>query len=367
MRRILSIFFIPLFWICLAGYGIIALSVKINPQSIPLLALAGLAFPLVFMIFLSLVFIQGILKNYISFLIGIFVLGITFSTWKPLWGWSKKPIPESFDLKVMNYNVRNFDLYNWSNNEAARERMMKIIQEENPDIICFQEFFSDEGNKLDNIRYLREKLGYKYYYFTRELIKKDTRQWGIATFSKYPIVGKKNILKQQHPSAYGNYPYKGIITKHLIDRDTLNVVNVHLQSVFLEDKDYETLKKLTEEKIIDIEDNMSLIKKILAAHKRRAVQIEDLFLETSTYEKKTIISGDFNDTPISYTYKKMTKDYKDVFPSTGSGWGATYNRFYPGLRIDFILLSNDLKPLKTKTIRDKTSDHFPLVSYINVN
>lgn len=349
------------------AYLIIVFCVTINPQVFPLMALSGLAFPVVFIVFLVLFALQLFLKNIFSVIVGVAVLFMTFSTWKPLWGWGNKEIPSQYDLKIMNYNVRNFDLYNWSNNESSRQIMMDIIKTENPDIICFQEFFSDEGKILDNIQYIKKQLGYKYYYFTRELVKSDTRQWGIATFSKYPIISKKNILKQHHPSAYGNYPYKGIITQVLKNQDTFNIVNVHLQSIFLDDKDYETLKKLTEERIIDVEDNKSILKKIMVAYKRRANQIEDLFIETATLDKNTIICGDFNDTPISYSYKKMTKDYVDAFTVAGKGWGATYNRFYPGLRIDFILTSKDLKPQKTLTIKDKTSDHNPLVTFINKN
>lgn len=363
----MSLIFLPTFWICLIGYILVILSVNINPQSFPFIALSGLAFPFLFVLLFFLIIIQLVLKNKISFLIGVAVLAITFTTWSPLWGRGFKKTPTEYDLKIMNYNVRNFDLYNWSNNQVARQTMMDIVKNENPDIICFQEFFSDEGKKLDNIQYIKKELGYKYYYFTRELVKSDTRQWGIATFSKYPILSKKNILKQEHPSAYGNYPYKGIVTEILYNEDTFNIVNVHLQSVFLDDKDYETLKKITDGEKVDVEDNMSIIRKILVAYKRRATQIENLFVELATLNKNTIICGDFNDTPVSYTYNKITNEYKDVFPSTGKGWGATYNRFFPGFRIDFIMISKDLSPLKTYTIKDKTSDHNPLVSYIKKN
>ena len=45
-------------------------------------------------------------------------------------------------LKVMSFNVRLFDLYNWSQNEKQNQ-IISFIKKENPDIICFQEYYYD--------------------------------------------------------------------------------------------------------------------------------------------------------------------------------------------------------------------------------
>ena len=43
-------------------------------------------------------------------------------------------------MKVMSYNVRLFDLYNWSHNTATRNEILDLIRVEDPDILCLQEF-----------------------------------------------------------------------------------------------------------------------------------------------------------------------------------------------------------------------------------
>ena len=52
-----------------------------------------------------------------------------------------------------------------------------------------------------------------------------------------------------------------------------------------------------------------------------------------------IVLGDFNDTPVSYTYKKMRGDLEDTFINAGSGFAYTYNRLFSMLRIDYIFHS----------------------------
>ena len=46
----------------------------------------------------------------------------------------------------MSFNVRLFDLYNWSNNEKVKSNILNFIKNENPDIICFQEYYYDASN-----------------------------------------------------------------------------------------------------------------------------------------------------------------------------------------------------------------------------
>ena len=79
-----------------------------------------------------------------------------------------------------------------------------------------------------------------------------------------------------------------------------------------------------------------------------------------------IICGDFNDTPSSYTYHRISDHRKDAFVESGSGFGTTYaGEFFPAFRIDFIL--HDPGFSSTGFHRHKTpfSDHFPISVYIN--
>jgi hypothetical protein len=44
-------------------------------------------------------------------------------------------------IKVMSFNVRLFDLYNWTHNEEVKSKIIELIKKQKPDIICFQEYF----------------------------------------------------------------------------------------------------------------------------------------------------------------------------------------------------------------------------------
>ena len=93
-------------------------------------------------------------------------------------------------LKVMSFNVRLFDLYNWSHNEETKSKIISFIKNENPDILCFQEYYYDSSNDFVTRDLILKELGFKYYHesFTNETNK--NAHFGLATFSKYPIIEK---------------------------------------------------------------------------------------------------------------------------------------------------------------------------------
>jgi len=77
----------------------------------------------------------------------------------------------------------------------------------------------------------------------------------------------------------------------------------------------------------------------------------------------SILTGDFNDTPLSYTYNRLLRGRKDSFVEAGSGFAATFSMFRPLLRIDYILVPEECE-VKTHDVDDGTSfsDHYPVIS-----
>ncbi len=45
------------------------------------------------------------------------------------------------EASIMTWNVKNFDLYNWSGNEDTRDNIMVFLEENRPNILCLQEFY----------------------------------------------------------------------------------------------------------------------------------------------------------------------------------------------------------------------------------
>ena len=72
-----------------------------------------------------------------------------------------------------------------------------------------------------------------------------------------------------------------------------------------------------------------------------------------------IVCGDFNDTPISYTYSTLKENLSDAFKESGIGIGNSYVGI-PSLRIDYILHDKKFNSYNYKKNKYELSDHFPI-------
>ena len=44
-------------------------------------------------------------------------------------------------VKLLSWNVRLFDLYNWTSDRSTRDSIFSVLRREDADILCLQEFF----------------------------------------------------------------------------------------------------------------------------------------------------------------------------------------------------------------------------------
>ena len=63
-------------------------------------------------------------------------------------------------IKIMSYNVRDFDLYNWSENKNSKQKIFQTIKDKNADVVCFQEFYNDTSKSFNTVKQLQD-IGYK--------------------------------------------------------------------------------------------------------------------------------------------------------------------------------------------------------------
>lgn len=269
-------------------------------------------------------------------------------------------------IKVMSYNVRDFDLYNWSNNEQSKEKIFQTIKEKDPDVICFQEFYTDSSKRFNTIKQLQQ-LGYKYYTFTKELVLRNNDEWGISLFSKLPIKEHGNIMKQDFKTGYGKKPFKGLYADIKIGDTTIRFVNVHLQSIYFGKQDYETIEEFRETQNLDETGTKSIVIKLKKAFERRAKQADELKAFLNLQTKPIILCGDFNDLPNSYVTNRVSKNMKDAFTDYSFGIGHTYNGKIPFLRIDYILTSSTFDVHKFEIVNNKISDHFPVYTELSLS
>lgn len=118
--------------------------------------------------------------------------------------------------------------------------------------------------------------------------------------------------------------------------------------------------------------NLSLWKRDCwrAHHHNRQARRQELSVTLQKLEKTNlnpklpgvIIAGDFNAPAGDRIYRQLMDDYNDTFSEAGSGWGNTYHRTYPLLRIDHIFASNAFYTARSKVVTIAESDHRMVIS-----
>ena len=285
------------------------------------------------------------------------------------WSWAESKDDGTANYSLMTYNVRLFDFYNWlegkswekwkarSDNGTTLDSLYQTIKASNTDFLCIQEYFNQTTGAYTSNKFMRS-IGYSHKHVEYS-VKRGSNLYGIATFSKYPIIKKqvKFFLNKGGPK-------NGILISDIKTKnDTLRIINVHLESFRLQKEDYKYLNDLTDSTLskVEMKPTKILIDKIRQATKRRAPQLEYLEKVIKESPFPVLLCGDFNDLPNSYLYRRFTEHMKDSFQEVGKGFGSTWVSNLPALRIDYVFHSNRIKAVSHKVIPRILSDHYPVV------
>jgi endonuclease/exonuclease/phosphatase family metal-dependent hydrolase len=334
----------------------------ISPYLFWIPAFFGLAFPYLFCSnILLIIYWLAQFKPAITFGIVAFCLSVPTA-----YRYVQISIPgdksETRELKVTSYNCMLFDLYNWYHNNETRPGIFANLMEIKPDILCLQEFYTSEQigdfNNIDSVRQFL-KLPYYHTEFTTTLRTFD--HWGIATFSKYPIINQGKIIFNTRSNNIC------IFSDIVVNSDTIRVYNIHLQSISFSQKDNKFLEELTSEKNVENEltSSKSILRRLKRAFLKRTKQADMIAAHMKTCRYKLIVCGDFNDTAASYAYEKLSQQLKDTFIERGFGFGRTYAGKWPQFRIDYILHDEALHCSRYKRSTETFTDHFPITAYFD--
>ena len=83
---------------------------------------------------------------------------------------------------------------------------------------------------------------------------------------------------------------------------------------------------------------------------------------TSFPNTPTLFGGDFNAPATDVVHRQLTEDFNDVFAAAGTGWGNTYQRRFPILRIDHLYATRHFTPVRCRVVETRHSDHRMVVA-----
>ncbi len=330
------------------------LAVHIDPDTFIIPAFFGLAYPYLLLVNIILVIIWIALLKYEAFIsVIIIALGFThLSNYLRL----GKPSGDTMDtFKVLSYNLRLFNVYE-EDNPNSEKQVIDFLKEQNPDILCLQEFYVD-GIPARKDSMIKSVIGEKYYSHMKVLGSGKNKYYGIVTYSKFPIIRKGEII---HPGSSS----LSIFSDVLIGKDTFRIFNNQLQSYRLrrmERSFFEEIISQSENEAFDEVKNLSVSLK--KGFEIRTVQAQSLKAQINLSQYPVIVVGDFNDTPVSFSYRKIRKGLNDAFVNSGYGAGFTYKGNYPANRIDYILYDDTLESRYFEIFKIRYSDHYPIAAW----
>lgn len=313
----------------------------------PKLSIVGLAFPFFLAVNIAFCLFWLIFRIRLLWVpvLGMLVVGAFIRDYCPVRLTSGGDV-DSACVCVLTYNVGSV------NNDESRLTLDSLVRSLQPDIICLQEM-SGAWVNMQVLNKWRDSLGY-------EMLNSSSRY----IFSRHHILGDSIPVRVQ-----SNNSSNGILACWIsLDGDSVLVVNNHLESNSLTPDDKSEYKKmiLEHEKEQLRHGGRLLAGKLSDAARYRSMQTDSLcqLIDQSTGHS-IIVCGDFNDTPISYTYQSLARRLESAFASKGNGIGVTFNQRGFPVRIDHLFFSSQWECVKCDVKSDiLASDHYPFVVYL---
>ncbi len=331
----------------------------INPNLSTLLAFAALCFP--FFLLINICFFIYYLASFrVYCLFSLCVILLNIDNIKGLVQFRKPHFEDREDvLKLVTYNVNLFDYYSLRDKHKGeiKEQILGFIEDEMPDIVCFQEYLESKIFPISPI--LKQKSGLKY---KTQIRNNGKISYGCAIYSKYKIINEGQVDFQN------NSIMSCIFADIVMKQDTFRIYNMHLESIRFNKEDELFYNNFTEVKSSDAMKKgvRRMARKMHRAYKKRAVEALAIQDHASTSPYSVIICGDMNDTPASFAYRSISNNMRDAFKTAGFGLGTTYNGLFPAFRIDYVFYNKPLKAVYFKNVHLPLSDHFPIITELEL-
>ena len=218
--------------------------------------------------------------------------------------------------------------------------LLSFVIKSDPDILLLQE---------NNSGYIRNEL-LELKSYPHKVVFPVT---GTSIYSKFPYInsGEVEFSKGTNSCTWGDF---------LVGNDTFRIYSVHFQSNEVSKKAEEFVIAMEKERKFETENIKGILRKYKYNVKLRTSQIRMVREHILDSPYPVIIGGDFNDPPVSYSYRQFNSFLTDGFRERGLGAGITYHGVIPFLRIDYIMMSKNFEVLDFNVIKAKYSDHYPV-------
>lgn len=355
LRRILLVLNILVglgLWLC-------CLSTRFEPYDWPMFSLLGLAFP-VFLLADILFTIPWLIVNYRR-------AWVPWAILLPCLGYALDYCPISLNsqapedcIKILSWNTGNFGSHYQAaegEEKTGKDLTTEYIRNSNADIICLQESgiwdaaITEFTNDMDSLGYHNDRYLGCYLYTRFPILESDTLRYDTHT---------ENGVRGNGSKWY----------KLLVGKDTILLVNNHLESNRLrEEVKNQYVETLDKPDYVQIKKSGRTIgSQLMYSTSLRGHQADSLVMLAKRFKNLPIIMcGDFNDTPISYTYQRVNRILKSAFRESGNGIGISFNERGFWVRIDHLFISRHWKSYNTQIDNSiNASDHYPLVSWLKM-
>ncbi|MDQ3678617.1 MAG: endonuclease/exonuclease/phosphatase family protein [Actinomycetota bacterium] len=234
-------------------------------------------------------------------------------------------------LTVMSYNIRQgrdvdgvLDL----------DRTAAVIRAQKPDLVALQEVgrhwsadsdFGDQAAELEGLLGMQSVFGAN---LDRDPPEPGAprRQYGTAILSAWPLRGSESILL---PRASTDNEQRGLLVLDIdLEGAPFRVHNTHLG---------------------------------VGADDRR-LQVEAILAEADKAALPHVLLGDFNARPTAPELTPLFERFSDAWNVAGEGDGFTFPASEPKARIDYVLVSPQLRVSGVRVPALPGSDHLPLVA-----
>lgn len=255
-------------------------------------------------------------------------------------------------LTVLTWNTNSMSRFQ----KPEKNEVLRYLMQQDADIVCLQEVTVYKSNAYLTLPEVKDLLHRKYRYSYLDFsVYNRYRQFGTMVWSKYPLIHKQSI----HYATKGNLSNRCDV---VVGTDTFRLINNHLESYMFKPED-----------LADVEqqrnyDGLRTSAKKLETKWKRALPLRHEQARMVRDEVKAspypvIVVGDFNSTPLSYTYLTISRGLNDAWAQTSWGrWGTTCVKRGIGLHIDYILSSPSIVPVACDIKKTTGSDHRPVVA-----